>query len=237
MKYSEMNPGMYVVRTKELSWARVLSGNICYITDVLNSTGELVMQLTKDCVPCGKKFKVPKEGDDGFWHDATALVFEANCAIQPPQTTCMYCSPVASNYRNYLGIQDITPTDGEDAQDRLCLLGEQTPTGILFAKTGYWVVAHVDGYYIAYQGYCDYLEEGVKRETTLRVLRLSGDRHFYPADEIVNRCSQAFQEDLERNNQYTRQIFERALGNQEFAEDAFKTPGKGVQFLELESAF
>lgn len=204
MKYAEMTPGMYILRTKELSWARVLSGAIVYLCDVKD--GNLILQFTEDCVPKGKKMSMGKEGDDGNWHDITHLVMEANSAITPPSNVIAFKSSVASSYRNFLGLDKIPVVEGDAAVGQIVLLGETGPQGVVFSKTGYYILAHDDGWYIAYQGFCDYVPDGGEPDTTLRVLRLGKDRSLYQAKPIIDACSKAYAEDVGLAEEYAEAI-------------------------------
>lgn len=221
LMYQDMLAGMYIVRTRELSWARQLSGTIMYVQGVQD--GNLIIQLTEDCVPTGKRFSVDGRGNDGNWHDATDLVLEANAVITPPFGSVAYNSPVAANYRNFLGLRNIQPLIGEDAQEQICVLGEESENGLVFSKTGYFVVAHDKGWYIAYQGFCDYVPEGSTPQTILRVLMLSPKRNFYPAKPVIDACTAALNEDMAAANKYTATIKqttdERAHEAEELAYD------------------
>lgn len=205
MKFADMKSGMYLLRTKELSWARVLSGAIVYLCEVRD--GNLILQFTEDCVPKGKKMSMGKEGDDGCWYDATGLVMEANSAITPPSNVIAFKSSVASSYRNFLGLDKIPVVEGEAARGQICLLGETSPQGkVVFSKTGYYVLAYDNGWYIAYQGFCDYVPDGGEPATTLRILRLGENRNFYQAKPIIDACSAAYAEDIHLADKYSELI-------------------------------
>ena len=205
MRYNEMRPGTYVVRTRELDWAKVLTGAICFIKQVEHNGIQL--QITEDCVPVGKTYAVPNLGDDGMWHDVTELVLEANSAILPHTSSVAFTSPVAASYRNFLGLNNLEMYEGEAAEGNICMLGEKNAQGnLIFSKTGYYVVAYKDGYYIAYQGFCDYAGEGEQKKPTLRVLSLGGNRKFYHAYDIVKACEVAFNEDVSLSEEYTRRV-------------------------------
>ncbi len=228
MKYSEMRPGFYVVRTRELSWARALSGAICHIASA--SPEQVILQLTEDCVPKGKKLSFGADANDGCWRNVTDLVLDANSVILPPDNMCSFNSPVSANYRNFLGLNRMQPLDGDNAVGEICLLGEQSSNGLVFGKSGYFVAAHSDGWYIAYQGFCDYTPEGEQRTHGLRVLMLGGNRKFYPAKGIVDACSNAYMEDLQAATSYTQRISERTADT---AVDSHPLSHLGVSRLDL----
>lgn len=207
MKFSDMFGGQYIVRTQELSWARVLTGMICYVVDATDT--ELSLQLTEDCVPSGQVYRFDSRTDDQHWRDVTDLVLEANMLILPPDTSCSYNSAVSSNYRNFLGISGIAPLPGEDAVGNFCVIGEVQGNNTVFGRIGYFVAAYDDGWYLAYQGFCGYKGEGAPEKHPLRVLVLSGNRGFYPAEPIVRACSEAYEEDLLRSIQYSSKVRER----------------------------
>lgn len=237
MKYAEMSAGMFVVRTKELPWLRVLSGEICYIEAV--EVGVVRLRVTQDCVPKGDIYEVPGQADDGCWYDVSELVMDANACIVPSSGTCAFPTPVASTYRNYLGLGDRVPELSEDeAVGRVCLLGERSASGdaVAFTKQGFYVVScDENGYVIVYQGYCDYCPPDEKRMLSLRILNLRGTRRaFYPADEIVSACIQAFDEDCNKASEYTQQYIEDTIVSS--ADSNLAAARGGVSELRLEAA-
>lgn len=213
MRYSEMSSGMYVVRTKELAWLRVLSGEICLVESV-TSTG-IRVRITCDCVPCGDYYDVSVQADDGAWYDVSELVLDANACIAPSGRDCEYPAVIAAGYRNYLQLgSKISHLSVKEAVGKICLIGEVTADGSRkFTKTGMYVVsADNAGCVIVYQGYCEHREKGEPRTLTLRVLNLNGTkRQFYPADVIVTACAEAYYEDCSRAAEYSNAIETAAM--------------------------
>lgn len=235
MKYNQIHQGMYVVRTKELAWLRVLSGAICYVDGV--APNEIRVRVTDDCVPKGAVYYVPAQADDDYWYDVSELVMAANSCITPASHTDAFSSAVAANYRNFLGLGDvISPLSLDQAEGRICMLGEQTNSGVVFAKTGFFVVAHDDsGYVIAYQGFCDFKEDDEPRVLNLKVLNLNGTkRAFYPARDIVSACTAAYEEDCEKADEYVRQIREDTIVSS--ADSALSARNSRVSDMKLEAA-
>ena len=237
MRYCEMSAGMFVVRTKELSWLRVLSGEICYIESV--EPGVIRLRVTQDCVPKGDIYEIPQQADDDGWYDVSELVMDANACIVPSSGTCAFPTPVASTYRNYLGLGDSVPElTVEEAVGRVCLLGERSQNGdsVAFTKQGFYVVScDENGYAIVYQGYCDYCPPDEKRMLSLRILNLSGTRRaFYPADEIVSACIQAFDEDCGRASDYTQQYIEDTIVSS--TDSSLAAARGGVSEIRLEAS-
>lgn len=235
MKYAEMYTGMYVVRTRDLSWARVLSGNICYVDGVTGE--ELHLHITEDCVPKGSALAVPKEADDGHWYDVSELVMQANSCITPSLSECVFTSAVAPNYRNFLGLgSQVPPYALEDSVGHICLIGEHVSNNVIFAKNGYFVVGcDSNGYVIVYQGYCDFLEDDEPRKLNLRVLNLRGTaRDFYPAEPIVSACCAAYAEDCALADQYRQDIREDTIVS---STDSILSAGSSdIERLSLEAA-
>ena len=214
MKYAEMYTGMFIVRTKELPWLRVLSGEICYVEVATDST--IRVRITQDCVPKGDLYEVPVQANDGCWYDVSELVMDANACIAPASNTCCFKSPVMSTYRNYLELgSKVREYSVNEAVGHVCLLGERSPEGdaVMFTKQGFYVVSSDDnGYAIVYQGYCDYCPPDERRSLSLRILNLNGTRRaFYPANEIVSACANAFEEDCNRAAEYTKIFMEDTI--------------------------
>lgn len=204
MRYSEMTKGMYTVRTKELPWAKVLSGEICYVDSISN--GELVVKLTDDCMPKKDGFALGSEADDGNWYDVSRLVAAANTAITPEVNECAFSAAPAMNYRNFLGLNNLSPLEGEAAIGHICLRGEPGKLGMTYDKTGYYVVGYLDGFYIGYSGYCHYMGPDSERKLQLQILRMPGSRRLYRAEEIVAACEKAYMEDLHTTEVYASNI-------------------------------
>lgn len=237
MRYEELKKGMYVVRTRELSWARVLSGAICLVHGV-EKDGSLHVQLTDDCVPKGGILAVGPQADDGAWYDVSMLVLDANSAIAPKSNKCAYKSAVECNYRNFLGLKDLKPMTTEEAEGSICLIGERTKTGhVVFSKTGYYVISvDVNGYAIVYQGFCTYVDEYSSRKLQLRVMNLDGtDRAFYDASAIVDACHSAYEEDCKLASKYREVIrMEVASSSNEFNGGSASASAEFVERLSLE---
>lgn len=207
MRFSEMYPGMHIVRTRELSWARKLSGVVCLVKDAQPS--KVCIQMTADCVPYGNVMAVPVEGDDGYWYDVSELIMDANSAILPSSDVDAYSCSVEANYRNFVGCDKLKPFVGNDAVGHVCLIGERQKTGrVVFSKTGYYVVGvDVNGYAAVFQGFCEYQEPTAPRKCTLRVLNLSNtERAFYPANFVIEACRAAFTEDCTLAQGYREDI-------------------------------
>lgn len=232
MKYSEMTTDMYVIRTKEISWAKVLSGRIWYVRDVKPKS--IVLQATEDCVPKGEMFSLDLNGDDGNWRDVTVLVLEANSAVLPPDNETTYSNDTASSYRNYLGLDNLKPYVGAEAENKLCFLGEVGPDGtIKFSKQGYFVVAYDSGCYIAYQGFCSFVAVDECRKISLGVYVLPSNRAFYPAAEVISACEKAFSEDIAIMTHYTSNIMDSAVAD---ASELSVFDGTGIQRLKLDGS-
>lgn len=209
MKYESISVGMFIVRTRALPWLRVLSGEICYVEAVSGS--ELHLRITKDCVPSGDVYAVPQQADDDGWYDVSDLVLDANACIRPSGNDVEFPAPVASNYRNFLGLgNSVKPLSNQEAVGKVCLLGEGTGSNIAFAKSGVYVVSADDnGFVIGYQGYCD---SSVRDNVSLRILNLMGtNRKFYPAGDIVNACAVAYREDCMLADKYTRNLLDASV--------------------------
>lgn len=235
MRYTEIYAGMFIVRTKGLPWLRVLSGEICYVEST--GDGEIHLRITQDCVPKGDIYSVPSQADDGFWYDVSDLVLDANSCIAPSVDTLAFPAAVTANYRNFLGLGSVvSPLSNEDAVGKICMLGEATPAGVVFAKNGFYVIScDEEGYVIGYQGYCDYCAPDDKRLLSLRILNLNGtNRRFYPADSIVNACITAYNEDCELASTYEKQIGEDTIVSS--AESSLAASHDGVSRIQLEAA-
>lgn len=209
MKYSDMSPGMFIVRTRSLPWLRVLSGEICYIE--ASNAEEIHVRVTRDCVPSGDVYAVPQQADDDGWYDVSDLVLDANACIRPSGSDVKFPAPVAANYRNFLGLGNtVEPLSNREAIGRVCLLGEGNGASVAFAKSGVFVVSADDnGFVIGYQGYC---EHSNSENVSLRILNLTGtNRRFYPASDIVNACSVAYSEDCMLAEKYTRNLIDEAI--------------------------
>ena len=206
MRYSEMNKGMYAVRTKELPWAKVLSGEICYVESV--SPGEIIVKVTDDCIPRKDGFALGYEADDGNWYDVSRLVAAANSAITPEANTCAFSAAPAMNYRNFLGLNELCPLEGEEAIGTICLRGEPGKLGMAYDKVGYYIVGYMDGFYIGYSGYCHYMGPDSERKLQLQILRMPGNRRFYKAEEIVAACEASYKEDLKATEMYASSIID-----------------------------
>lgn len=208
-----MRNGMYVIRTKELPWARKLTGVICLVESV-SDDGALLLRVTEDCVPRGGALKVAPQGDDGCWYDVSDLVMVANSAIAPSSTACEFSSLVESSYRNYIDVGNVYPLSLDDACNTVCLIGEQLEDGrTVFGKTGFYIIDFdANNYVIAYRGFCEHTC-GVERKLSLCILNLCGTtRQFYPADAIVSQCHAAFMEDTQLAGTYRERITNAVSG-------------------------
>lgn len=215
MKYCDMKPGMYIIRTRELPWAKILSGAICLVEQV-DAGGNIVVRLTADCVPTDNAFSIPNAADDGYWARVTDLVLEANSSIRPVNSECAFISPVASTYRNFLGLgSSVQPITPKEAVGQICLIGESKDGQPKFSRTGLYVIAVDDeDFTIAYQGYCDHQSNNENRKLNLRILNLrSSGREMYPAQPIVDSCAEAYKEDCELAAMYTRRIQEDTMAS------------------------
>ena len=238
MRYAELSPGTYVVRTRELSWARKLSGVICLVKAV-KPDGSLHLQMTDDCAPVGGVLSVSKEADDGYWYDVSDLIAMANSVILPSIGECSYTSAVEANYRNFVVGSNVTPLVGDEADGNICLIGERLKNGrVVYSKVGYFVVgSDVNGYVAAYQGFCEYCGPDSPRKLQLRILNLTNtERAFYPASVVVDACHAAYSEDCRLAEQYREEIRESIITSS--TEAGFDTGDGGLEFskLELESA-
>lgn len=213
MRFNEMRPGDYVIRTRELPWARVLSGNICYVTGVYDD--KLNIQLTEECLPNGKVFAVPTQADDGDWYKVNHLVLEANSCIYPETSECCsFNSHVAASYRNFLGFGEEHHVPIRDAVGRICLLGEQKGDNTVFSKLGYFIAGFDNnGYVIAYRGFCTYVEAGAgASKIELCILNLNNTaRGFYDAEAIVEACCKAYEDDMRTADKFTAIINEQSV--------------------------
>lgn len=233
MKYSNMSSGMYIVRTKELPWLRVLSGVVCYVDSV--DQGELHLHVTEDCVPKGNGYVVPVQADDGEWYDVSELMMDANSCIPPSTANAEFTSAVAMNYRNFLGLGDVVkPYSVDQAVGKICLLGESTPHGTIFGKTGFYVVScDRNGYIAAYQGFSEYKDPGDQRALTLKILNLNGTkRAFYCAQAIVDECAAAYEADCNAADVYSQQIQEETIVSS--TESSFAARRSRISGMELE---
>lgn len=208
MRVSEMHQGDYIIRTKELSWASVLSGAICYVEGVTKDA--LHIRLTDDCVPQNKVYAIPVNGgDDGYWHDVTSIVMAANSCIRPEEDEYQYDTVVSAAYRNSLGLDKVySPLSYNDLEGKVCLIGQSTPNGVSFSKTGYYIVAtDSDGYVTAYQGYCSPRDGRANASSKLVVLNLSASKRlFYDAEPILEACSNAYHEDMLLADKYVEVV-------------------------------
>lgn len=233
MRYSEMMPGMHVVRTRELSWARTLSGVVCLVCNT--QQGKIHIQMTKDCIPVGNVLAVPADADDGYWYDVSELIMDANSAILPASNADSYSCSVEANYRNFVGCDGLKPFVGNEAVGQLCLIGERQKSGrVAFSKMGYYVVGvDVNGYAAVYQGFCEYLEPTVPRNLSLRILNLSNtERAFYPAAEVVNACHTAFAEDCNLATSFREEI-KRSTDGSAMISGVCEMYGIGVSKMDL----
>lgn len=209
MKYSEMRAGMYVVRTRDLTWAYALSGEILYVQDVKSS--DIYLRITDQCVPVGKTYVLPAAGDDNNWYDVTELVMDANSCIPPAPAEYAYSSDVAVSYRNSLGLQEsLKPTLNPEGQ--VCVIGAINNGQISFGRYGYYVIAcDSNGYMIVYSGYCS-AKDSVSEQKKLTILNLLGtNRVLYPAKEIVTKSNMAYNEDVTMAAHYVSELAEDTL--------------------------
>lgn len=236
MKYSEMQTGMFVIRTRELSWLRVLSGEICYVMRA--GVDKIHVSITKDCVPKGDVYEVPSKADDGNWYDVSELVMDANACIVPSPNTCSFSTAVEATYRNYLELGDkVQPLSLDEAIGNICVLGEKSKNGstTAFSKAGFYVISSDEkGYAIVYQGYCDYYEQDETRDISLRILNLTGtQRAFYPAKEIIPACHEAFLADVDAAQRFEAQYREKTIISA--ADSDLSAHHDGIASLVLES--
>lgn len=211
MRYADINVGDYIIRTRPHGWAKVLSGVICYVVDIKDKC--LKVQATEECMPVGTVYEIPKDGDDGYWHDITSLARTANSCIAPDIRSCMHETTYSVNYKNYIDLSGIEPLHGKDAIGSICLVGQPSTNKIALSREGYYVVDVDDiGYAVCYSGYCQTKDNRKLSSSKLVVLNmLSAGRTFYPAELIIDRCTKDYYDDLEVANKFTEKIKEKAV--------------------------
>ena len=199
----------FFVRIKELSIFPAIEGKVVYVRAVTQEGIQL--SLTDDCCPSAKVYQLPASANDSGWYEVTSLIMAANMLILPKYDKCVFASDVAMSYRNAV-VENLAPLDEAAAVGKLCLLGAVNGRTVSFTKQAYYVVStDVNGYILAYSGFCQPLEKWKRPAQQQRILRLVGtNRHLFPAEVVVNACNKAYREDFERAQQYANAIVEEA---------------------------
>lgn len=232
MMLSSLDVGSFFVRIKEYMPFPDIEGKVIYLRGV--SSDRVEISFTDDCKPMDKVYALPLDVNDNGWYNVTPMIMMANMCILPKYDKCVFDNEVAMNYRNHLD-RIPKPVDESQASNGIYLLGSSNNRVISFSKQAYYIVSSdVQGYILAYSGFCQPLEEWEKPKLQQRVLRLVGtSRKLYPAEPIVNACNQAYHADFEQAMSYANTIRDTVAASSVGDNAASEIFTRGINRLKL----
>lgn len=207
LKYNEISRGAFIYRTKNADALSGIWGRILCV-EGHNENG-IIVRKTSNCVAYDDPLVIPNFFDDGCWYDVSTLVYQANAAVYPPTDKGTFLSSVAQNYRNFLNLDYMQPMSLDEAIGRVCFIGAVKNGRLMFTRNACYVVDYDNNGWVAvYNGYAEPVgdnTEVIPPELCMYYFG-GGTRRLYPADEIINACNDAYEEDIGRAADYSIKI-------------------------------
>lgn len=207
LRFNDMSRGTFIYRIRNAAALAGVWGKILCVEGF--SADGLIVRKTNNCVAVDDPIVIPAQFDDGNWYDVSTLVYQANAAVYPPTDRGTFLSGVAQNYRNFLNLDYIQPMSLDEAIGHVCFIGAVKEGRLLFTRTACYVVDYDNSGWVAvYNGYGAPVgdnTEVVPPELCMYYFG-GGTRQFYPADEIINACNDAFEEDVGRAADFSIKI-------------------------------
>lgn len=210
--FKDISRGSYIYRTKNSEGLSGIWGSILVVEGFKGNS--LIVRRTTNCAPKGDPIALPATLDDGYWHDISTLVYQANSCVYPPTDRGTFLSNVAQSYRNFIDFSDLPPMSLDEAIGQVCFIGAVKNGRMLLTRSACYVVDYdPSGWVAVYNGYGVTVQgnpEQVPPELTVYYFGM-GDRNFYPASEIIDACNDAYEADINRATDFTYILEQRVI--------------------------